>query len=415
VNFINDHFSHPISEIPADENIQLGGLCRWANFGFGLLGLIGLIVGMALGRARHDGGLYFFHSYLLNYCFVLSIALGALFFVVLQHITRAGWSVVLRRLAECLGANITCLLILFLPILTPVLQGNGVLYPWADPSAAAVNELLRHKAVYLGPTFFGFRAVGYFAIWLFLTRFFLTRSLAQDDTGKIGETLRMERWSPAAMLLFAGTVTFAAIDWLMSLTPTWYSTIFGVYFFAGIAVAGLATLILSAICLQATGRLVLVITVEHYHDLGKLLLTFVVFWGYIAFSQYLLIWYGNIPEETEWYLVRQSGDWKWISLLLIGGNCLIPFCGLLPRFVKRQKLLLGLWALWLLAMHWIDLYWIIMPNLGGDKLPFDPMDICLLVGMLGIYIAEAVRTAGHHSLVPLGDPRLMESLNFENT
>jgi hypothetical protein len=302
-----------------------------------------------------------------------------------------------------------------MPILIPVLQGNAVLYPWADPSAAAGSELLRHKAAYLQPTFFGFRAVGYFAVWLFLTRFFLARSFAQDSSGNVAETLRMERWSPAAMLMFAGTITFAAIDWLMSLTPDWYSTIFGVYFFAGIAVAGLSILILTALSLQATGRLVHVITAEHYHDLGKLLLTFVVFWGYIAFSQYLLIWYGDIPEETQWYLVRQSGDWKWISLVfLVGGNCLIPFCGLLPRFAKRKKLVLGFWAVWLLAMHWIDLYWIVMPNLGGEKLPFDLIDICLLVGMLGIYIASAARTAVNNSLVPLADPRLKESLNFEN-
>jgi hypothetical protein len=130
----------------------------------------------------------------------------------------------------------------------------------------------------------------------------------------------------------------------------------------------------------------------------------------------LLIWYGDIPEETHWYLVRQTGGWKWISLVfLAGGNCLIPFCGLLPRYVKRQKLLLGFWALWLLVMHWIDLYWIIMPNLSKDKLPFDIMDICLLVGMLGIYIASVVKVAGDNPLVPLADPRLKESLNFENT
>ena len=412
----DDHSAHPVSEIPPDENIRLGGLGPWVFFVFGLLGVLGLAAGIALGWARHDGWRYFFHSYLLNYCFLLSIALGALFFVNMQHITRAGWSVVLHRLAECLGANIPCLMALFLPILISVLQGNGVLYPWADPAAAAGSELLRHKAAYLEPTFFGFRAVGYFAVWLFLTRYFLTHSLAQDRTAETAETLRMERLSPAAMLLFAATVTFAAIDWLMSLTPDWYSTIFGVYFFAGIAVAGLATLILTSLCLQATGRLTRVITVEHYHDLGKLLLTFVVFWGYIAFSQYLLIWYGDIPEETQWYLVRQTGGWKWISLVfLVGGNCLIPFCGLLPRFVKRQKLLLGFWALWLLVMHWIDLYWIVMPNLGEDKLPFDIMDICLLVGMLGIYIAGVVKVAGNNSLVPLADPRLKESLNFENT
>ncbi|MGA2061351.1 MAG: quinol:cytochrome C oxidoreductase [Thermoguttaceae bacterium] len=409
-----------MSEIPADENIRLGGLGHWVFIVFGLLGVIGLAAGIALGWARHDGWRYFSHSYLLNYCFVLSIALGALFFVNMQHITRAGWSIVLHRLAECLGANIPCLLILFLPILIPVLQGNAVLYPWADPTAAAGSELLRHKAAYLEPTFFGFRAVGYFAVWLFFTRFFLKHSLEQDRTADAAETLCMERLSPVAMLFFAGTVTFAAIDWLMSLTPDWYSTIFGVYFFAGIAVAGLSTLILTSIFLQAAGRLTRVITVEHYHDLGKLLLTFVVFWGYIAFSQYLLIWYGDIPEETHWYLVRQTGGWKWIAIVfLAGGNCLIPFCGLLPRFVKRQKLLLGFWALWLLVMHWIDLYWIIMPDPRCihrelNKLPFDIMDICLLAGMLGIYIAGAARVAGENSLVPLADPRLKESLNFEN-
>ena len=207
---------------------------------------------------------------------------------------------------------------LFLPILIPVLSGCAALYPWADPSAPLRDELLRHNGVYLEPTFFGFRAFAYLAIWLFFTRFFLMRSLKQDRTGDMSETLRMERWSPAAMLLFAVTVTFAAIDWLMSLTPDWYSTIFGVYFFAGIAVSGLSMLILACIFLQATGRLASVITAEHYHDLGKLLLTFVVFWGYIAFSQYLLIWYGNMPEETRWYLVRQSGGWKWIAAHPLG-------------------------------------------------------------------------------------------------
>jgi hypothetical protein len=381
---------------------------------FGLLGNIGLIAGIALGYISHDGGKYFFHSYLLNYCFVLSLALGAWFFVILQHLTRAGWSVTLRRLAELLGANIPCLIVLFLPILVPVLWRNPVLYSWAASNAAAGDELLRHKAVYLNPTFFALRAAAYFALWLWLTRFFLKHSLKQDRNADKAETLLMERRSPAAMLIFAGTVTFAAIDWLMSLSPDWYSTIFGVYFFAGIAVAGISILILAALCLQAAGRLTRVITAEHYHDLGKLLLTFVVFWGYIAFSQYLLIWYGNIPEETEWYLVRQSGGWKWIAVALLAGHCLIPFCGLLPRSVKRRRMLLAFWALWLLVMHWIDFYWIIMPSLGVHKPPFDIMDVCLLLGMLGIYIASAVLVAGDNPLVPTADPRLKESLNFVN-
>jgi hypothetical protein len=411
----HNHSQNTMREIPADENIRLGWLGRWLIVIFGMFGVLGLAAGVALGWARQDNWRYFSYSYLLNYCFVLSMALGALFFVILHHITRAGWSVVLRRLIECLSAAFPGLLVLFLPILLPVLQGNAILYPWAAPTAAAGDELIGHKAIYFGSTFFACRSLGYFAVWLILTRYFLARSVAQDRTGDTIETLRMERFSPAAMLLFAGTVTFAAIDWLMSLTPDWYSTIFGVYFFAGIAVVGLSILILSAIGLQVTGRLTRVITVEYYHDLGKLLLTFVVFWGYIAFSQYLLIWYGNIPEETQWYLVRQSGGWLWVSLVLAGGNCLIPFCGLLSRSAKRKKFILGFWALWLLAMHWLDLYWLIMPKLGGNTLPFDIMDMCLLIGMLGLYLASVTIVASNKSLIPTADPRLKESLEFENS
>jgi hypothetical protein len=411
----HNHTEHRILQIPADENIRLGGLGPLAMCGFGILGAIGLAAGIGLSWARNDGWRYFFHSYLLNYCFVLSIALGAFFFVILQHATRAGWSVVVRRLAELLAANIPYIFVLFIPILYMVMRGNPVLYQWAEPSLITDDKLLLHKAPYLHPTFFGFRAVGYFAIWSFLTRFFLNRSIAQDAGNNIQESLSMERWSYPSILLFAVTVTFASIDWLMSLTPHWYSTIFGVYFFAGTAVAGLAALIIFAICLQTFGRLSRVITAEHYHDLGKLLITFVVFWGYIAFSQYLLIWYSNIPEETEWLLVHQSGDWKWISIFcLVLGNCLIPFCGLLPRYVKRKKYLLGFWALWLLVMHWIDLYWIVMPSLGVEKLPFNIIDICLAVGMLGIYAASVMKTTGVNSLTPLADPRLVESLSFEN-
>ncbi|HEY4759192.1 MAG TPA: quinol:cytochrome C oxidoreductase [Thermoguttaceae bacterium] len=410
----NDHPTQPISELLADRQTRLNGLGPRSFSGLGLLGISGFAAAIGLTLACTDGWRYFFHSYLLSYCFVLSISLGALFFVALQHATRAGWSVVVRRLAEFLAANVPCLVILFLPILIPVLLDNSILYKWASRSIINSDELLRHKAPYLDATFFAFRAVGYFFVWWMLSQFFLTRSLEQDHTKDIGETLRMERWSPLAIILFAGTMTFASIDWLMSLSPSFYSTIFGLYFFAGSLVAVIAALILVALVLQAAGRLAHVITAEHYHDLGKLLFTFVVFWGYIAFSQYLLIWYANIPEETQWYAVRQAGDWKWVAIVLVAGNLLIPCVGLLSRHVKRQKYLLGFWAVWLLVMHWIDLYWIVMPNLGVEKLSFHLMDICLLLGMIGIYGASLIRTAGNNSLVPLADPRLGESLTFEN-
>jgi hypothetical protein len=186
-------------------------------------------------------------------------------------------------------------------------------------------------------------------------------------------------------------------------------------------VAFFAAIILFAMALQIFGRLKTSITIEHYHDLGKLLFAFVIFWGYIAFSQYLLIWYANIPEETNWYLIRQTGPWVWVSLALLFGNLLIPFCGLLSRHAKRHKWSLAFWSVWLLAMHWLDLYWLIMPSLSvrtgthATTLPFGPVDVCLFLGIGGIYVAGIIHVAGKHPLLPLADPRLEESLAFENT
>jgi hypothetical protein len=304
--------------------------------------------------------------------------------------------------------------ILFLPIVVPVLLGSDSLYPWADRQMVAADEVLRHKAGYLHPAWFAVRAALYLLVWWLAARFYLRRSIEQDASGDARLTLSMERASPIVLLLYGVTVTFASFDWLMSLTPQWFSTIFGVYFFSGLMVAAIAAIILMALALQSTGRLTSSITIEHYHDLGKLLFAFVVFWGYIAFSQYMLIWYANIPEETQWYLPRQSGPWVGLSLVLLFGNLLIPFCGLLPRAVKRHKGLLAFWAVWLLVMHWIDLYYLIMPSLEPTSLPLGPIDVCCLVGVGGIFGAGLLRAAGDRSLVATGDPRQEEGLAFEN-
>jgi hypothetical protein len=396
----------------------LAGFAKPLGWGSLLVGVAGLAVGAWLGWRRGDGWHYFSHSYLLNYCFFLSISLGGLFSVAVDHATRAGWSVAVRRLAEIFAANIPCLTFLFLPIIVPVLLGSPISYPWNDPSAVASDGLWKCKTPYLNPGFFGVRCVVYLAVWGLIGRFYLKRSLEQDATGDPNLTLRMERLSPVALLLYAVTITFASFDWLMSLSPAWFSTIFGVYFFSGAVVAFFAAIILAAMLLQLGGRLRGIITTEHYHDLGKLLFAFVIFWGYIAFSQYLLMWYANIPEETHWYLVRQSGPWLGVSIALLLGNLLLPFCGLLSRHVKRRRWSLAFWAAWLLVMHWIDLYWLVMPQVGGPHaaaLPFSPIDICLLIGIGGIYFAGLVYLAGQNSLVPLGDPRLGESLAFENS
>jgi hypothetical protein len=381
----------------------------------GAVGIAALAAGFALGLAQRDGLRYFFHAYLVDFAFFLSISLGALFFVALHHVSRAGWSVAVRRLAEIFLGNLVLLAVLFLPILLAMVAGNHSLYRWTDPRQVAASELLRHKAPWLNVWFFAGRAVFYFVAWTLLARFFFRRSLEQDRSGDPQLTLQMERASGPALLVFAGTLTFAAFDWLMSLEPTWFSTIFGVYYFSGAAVGFLAALVLAALAVQTNGRLTGTITTEHYHDLGKLLFGFVVWWGYIAFSQYVLIWYGNIPEETVYYLKRQTGPWAIVSLVLLFGHLLIPFLGLLSREVKRRRLLLGFWAVWLLAFHWLDMYWLVMPNLDADRLPLGPIDLCLLVGIGGLYLAGVLTAAGDRPLVPLKDPRLGESLAFENT
>jgi branched-subunit amino acid transport protein AzlD len=360
---------------------------------------------------------FFAASYLINYIFYLSIALGALFFVVLQHLVRAGWSVAVRRTAELLMANLAWWwwMLLFLPILVPVVAGKSPLYIWSQPNATAADELLRHKAAYLNGPFFAVRAAFYFIVWGATAWYFLRLSTRQDASRDPALTSRMERASPAAMILFAVTVTFASFDWLMSLEPHWFSTIFGVYFFAGAVVAGLAAMILLGLTLQAAGFLRQTITAEHYHDLGKLLLGFVVFWGYMAFSQYMLIWYANVPEETVWYAARQQGDWAAVTLVLLFAHLIIPFLGLLPRNAKRNKISLGFWAVWLLAAHWLDLYWLVLPTFSLQRPTFGAVDIICFAGLGCLFLAGLLRAVGGRAMIPLGDPRLGESLAFENS
>ena len=366
------------------------------------------------GWDRNDEFRGFSASYLVNYMFFLSISLGALFFVVLQHLVRAGWSVTVRRLAEILAANVMYFAILFLPIVVPLLLGfSGPYYKWLDPQTAGDSEL-QAKSLYLNLPFFAARAVLYLLVWGLLAWFFLRQSTRQDESGDPGLTRRMEKAAPVAMILFGLTVTFASFDWLMSLEPAWSSTIFGLYYFAGSVVGALAALILFAIALQKGGAATRLITVEHYHELGKLLLGFIVFWGYMAFSQYMLIWYANIPEESVWYLARQTGPWKWITLGLLFGHLLIPFLLLLPREVKRRKILLGVLAVWMLVVHWIDLYWLVIPTFAPEHLPFGVTDVCCIVALACLFLAGTIRTTRACNLIPLGDPRLGESLAFEN-
>jgi len=398
--------------IHPEEKTLLGELGARTMRIAGGVGVVGLGLSAVLGFVQGDHLQRFFHSYLVAFAFYLTIALGALWFVILQHLVRATWSTVVRRVAEILAGTLPAMGVLFLVVLVPLLAGNDSLYFWTTAEAHD-DHLVHAKLGYLNPAFFAIRAVVYFGAWIFLSRHFLRKSLEQDMSGDAAISDHLRRAAGPSMVAFGFTTCFAGFDLLMSLHPAWYSTMFGVYFFAGCALGVFAVLALASMALQRSGRLVHSITVEHYHDMGKLLFAFVFFWGYIAFSQFMLIWYADIPEETEWYRLRMFTPWAKVSILLIFGHFFFPFIMLLTRETKRRLPVLAFFCLWMLAMHYLDLFWIVMPEMT-EKAGLALMDVTLFLGVGGIFVAAAARVAKDAHLIPIKEPTLSASLGFQN-
>ena len=375
--------------------------------GVGIIGLIGCCIGFFLRREA------FFPSYLTAYTFWVTIGLGALFFILVHHLVDATWSVVLRRLAESAMATLPLMAIFFIPIIL----GLHDLYHWSHADAVAHDELLQKKEPYLNQAFFIIRTLIYFSIWYFLARNLYKTSLKQDDKHDEQIIIKLRRISGPGMLLFAITLTFAAFDWLMSLDPHWFSTIFGVYFFAGSFLSILAFITIVVAFMRRYGVLQKEVTIEHFHDLGKLLFAFTIFWSYIAFSQYFLIWYGNIPEETIWYLHRWEGNWKYISLVMVFGHFVIPFLVLLSREPKRNVTAMTIMSFWILVIHSVDLYWIILPNFH-HHFHISFIDAFMLVaafaGVGGIFLFSFWNKFSSQPIIPVNDPKLNESINFVN-
>ncbi|HEY3500298.1 MAG TPA: hypothetical protein VGK73_36655, partial [Polyangiaceae bacterium] len=301
---------------------------------------------------------------------------------------------------------------LALPIVIPVIGGNPVIYEWADHAKVEADHLLHHKAGYLNPTFFLIRMAFYFGFWTLLANFFLKGSVRMDESGSTAVLANMRKVSGPAMIVFALALTFCAFDLLMAVDPHWFSTIFGVYFFASCVICVHVTLTLSAQWLQGKGRLKSV-TAEHYHDLGKMLFAFTIFWAYIGFGQFMLIWYANIPEETIWYKERFAGGWGTVSWTLLFGHFVFPFFGLLSRHVKRNRKGLAFFAVWQLAMVYLDMYWLVMPAVDHEP-HFQVVDILCVIGLLSALVAGAAYRASKLNLLPTKDPRLPRSLAFEN-
>lgn len=431
------HTAHSEAPDLSDRSIIGTGLSAQARLAM-VAGLVLVALGVFLGWRAGDPG-HLAKVWLQNWMFALAIALGGLFFVIIQHITRAGWSVAVRRPAEAVMSNLLWLWVGFIPFIVLWVQDRlAIVWPWFDLAAMkksepGVADLVEAKAAYLNPTFFFIRSAIYLAVWVILALLFWRNSIRQDSDGSAQRTRSMSTIAAPGAILFGVTVSFAAFDWIMSLNPAWFSTIFGVYFFAGCCTAGFSMIALVCLFLQQRGYLRGVVTAEHYHDLGKLIFAFgVVFWAYIAFSQYMLIWYANIPEETPFYMARQLGGWLPLSVALLVGHFCIPFLFLISRWTKRFHLTLAIGAAWMLLFAWLDLYWLIMPEIPTDLGTYetydamatahagtsshlaDPVNWLILAGMLSLVGGFTLMRLREHPLVCRRDPRLEESLHFHN-
>lgn len=343
-----------------------------------------------------------------NVCFTF-IALAGTFFVALQYVAGAGWATTLRRVPEAMSAYLPVGVLVMLAIYF----GMHDLYHWSDPHAMAHDKLLASKAAYLNVPFFFVRIAIYGVIWMVFSALLRKYSRAQDESGDLAYTKRNVKLSAIFVALFALSVAFASFDWLMSIEPHWYSTMYGVYGFAGLWRGGLVVITLLVVFLLKSGYLNGIVNENHLHDLGKFVFAFSVFWAYIWFSQFMLIWYANLPEEVTHYLLREEKAWKVLFYVNVALNWLLPFFALMTRASKRNAKILAATCIALIAAYWLDLFMLIAPAVYEKRptIPFGVPEIASFLGFAGIFFLLTLRTLSKGNLVPLKDPYLVESLN----
>jgi hypothetical protein len=344
----------------------------------------------------------FFHSYLFAFSFWAGISVGSLALLMLQHLTGGGWGLVIRRVLEAGTQTLPLMLILFVPIVL----GAHRIYSWTNGRYWAENPALAlgEKGIYLNLSFFTIRAAIYFAIWLTLA-FLLNRwSLMQDKTADSKFTKRMQVLSGPGMVLFVFTVTFASIDWFMSLDPEWSSTIYGFVFVASWSLSALAFVVAVMAALVKHEPMNSVVGQSHFQDLGKLMLAFVMLWTYFAFSQFLIIWSGNLPEEISWYLSRTRGTWGVIALAVVILHFAFPFLFLLSRSIKRNAGKLVIVAVLILVMRLVDLFWTLAPSFADAQFHLNWMDLIAPIGMGGWWLATFAWALRQRPLIPINDP-----------
>ncbi len=376
----------------------------------GLLGVGGCALGLLVSREQ------FFRAWLIGFVFWISVPLGCFAFLMLQHLSGGGWGLVIRRFLETGTRTLPLMLLLFIPLLF----GLPDVYVWARPGYHFHGTQTHFKSIWLQPNWFMLRAGIYFAIWIFLS-FLLNRWSRQQDRTRNPRLLwKMQFVSGPGLVLYALSVTFASVDWVMSIDPNWFSTIFGMIFMVGQGLFTLAFVIILAAVYHDRPPLSGVISRGHFHDLGNLLMAFTLLWAYVAFSQYLIIWSGNTQEEVPYFVYRTKVTaWKWVSLGLVIFHFAVPFALLLWRRTKRSVRMLAAVAGLLILMRLIDIYWLVIPSyaharIHGSTLGSLPsaslnwMDLLAPVGIGGLFIAAYIWQLQRLPLVPVHDPRLEE-------
>ena len=418
-----------------DEKVKAGklGASMW-KAGMGIA-VVFMVVSIVLGWMYGDNWKRFLHAYVIGWAYVFSICVGAMFLVILHHLARGRWATVVRRIAEAMTMAMPIVFIAGLGFIIPLLAGYKDLYYWAHPDAHnhELNHHLLHKLGWLSPVMFSIRYVIYGVVMTAIARYFYNTSRLQDETGDPQLSVKMRVASGPAIIVYALVTCMVAFDVLMSFAPKWYSTIYGVNFWGSAGVGGFAALGLLVLGIQRTGRMVHSVTADHYHDIGKWMFSFTFFWAYTAFSQFMLQWYGNMPEETHWYKYRLFGEWQWVSIAMLVGFWAFPFVFLMSRWTKRIVPSLVFFAVWQLVFHWLDMYWNVMPSYdwqvsyaGATKLVEGPLmgpiashhvglsavDFTVWIALVGILLVGIGRNLTGN-LIPIKDPTLGMSLAHE--
>ncbi len=345
------------------------------------------------------------HAYLNGFFYFVTLAVGGMFFTSLQHITKAGWSVNVRRITESFTAFLP--MAAFLGVI--LLIGAPHLYEWLHPDIVAKDVLLSHKQSYLNQGFFWFRMFVFFTGWIVFSKIMVGRSLKQDETGDVSLTTKNVGLSIGCLMFFVFSFSLFSVDTIMSLQAHWFSTIFGVYAFSGMFQASMAVAVLLTLYLIEKGYVKGLMTIDHVHDFAKFMFAFTIFWAYIAFSQYLLIWYANLPEESFYYIMRTTEPWLYVSLFLIIFKFIVPFFALLPRWAKRTPGHLKVVCYLILVAQFVDIFWMIYPAFNESKIIFGLPEILIFAGFMGAFLYTTFRFLSKNSLVPLKDPRSEES------